>query len=84
MGRSQEVFLRYARQGFAVNYANILVLLTRLRQACVHPFLSQSAVEQCPVAAEGSDEEGEEAPAAQSMSPRMMFWGHILEIYAGI
>lgn len=44
--KSQDRFEEYARRGFAVNYANILVLLTRLRQAAVHPHLAQSAVQQ--------------------------------------
>ena len=67
----QERFLEYAREGFTVNYANILVLLTRLRQACVHPFLAQSPGQTA--APEGDDQgadQEEEAPPVQGVPPR--------------
>ena len=50
-----------------MNYANILVLLTRLRQACVHPYLAQSACQQPPAAVPGEEtEEGKRSEALQS------------------
>ncbi|KAK9839761.1 hypothetical protein WJX84_000502 [Apatococcus fuscideae] len=40
--QSQARFLKYVRQNFRQNYHHILVLLLRLRQACVHPYLAQT------------------------------------------
>ncbi|KAK9811296.1 hypothetical protein WJX72_001345 [[Myrmecia] bisecta] len=63
--KTQDRFNKYVRQGFAANYANILVLLLRLRQACVHPYLAQSSSSgQTGGAAGGADEGAGTGPAA--------------------
>ena len=61
----QAEFLEYTRQGFEVHYANILVMLTRLRQACVHPFLAQTKTAVMPLPPEGA-ETGDDAEGSAS------------------
>ncbi|BDA45031.1 Helicase-like transcription factor [Coccomyxa sp. Obi] len=40
--KSRLDFKEYLRIGFGANYSHILVLLMRLRQVCIHPWLAQS------------------------------------------
>lgn len=70
--QTQVQFNYFVREGFESNYANILVLLTKLRLACIHPYLAQ--VKQNPATAAlaaaaaaavaGADAEAAEAEAA--------------------
>lgn len=60
--RSQDRFHKYLREGFQQNYANILVL--RLRQACIHPYLAQT-----PGAPQGELGEGRLPPHAPALHP---------------
>ncbi|KAK9908100.1 hypothetical protein WJX75_002756 [Coccomyxa subellipsoidea] len=55
--KSQLDFKEYVRKGFGANYSHILVLLMRLRQVCIHPWLAQSKEDASRAAEEGSQEE---------------------------
>lgn len=62
-------FNRYVRDGFEANYACILVLLTKLRLACIHPWLAQTKIDPATAAARAraaaaAAETAEEAAAA--------------------
>ncbi|CAL8469222.1 g8763 [Coccomyxa elongata] len=62
--KSRLDFNEYLRVGFGANYSHILVLLMRLRQVCIHPWLAQSKDGSTAAVSGSSAEEAPEAHAS--------------------
>ncbi|EPB87402.1 hypothetical protein HMPREF1544_05828 [Mucor circinelloides 1006PhL] len=69
--RAQARFNKYLKQGVVMKkYSSVLVLLLRLRQACLHPHLTLTEGESEPQPGEVNEEEQEQA--AKDMNPEVI------------
>ncbi|KAJ3131537.1 hypothetical protein HDU90_008204 [Geranomyces variabilis] len=73
--RAQIRFSRYLKKGTVMkNYANVLVLLLRLRQACLHPYLITKDFEESAIADGGDDAGGPPLSDAERYKQVMDSW----------
>ncbi|KAJ3185546.1 hypothetical protein HDU87_000169 [Geranomyces variabilis] len=73
--RAQIRFSRYLKKGTVMkNYANVLVLLLRLRQACLHPYLITKDFEESAIADVGDDAGGAPLSDAERYKQVMDLW----------